>query len=258
METGNSVTVADIRLPAISRHRTFKGTFDVAPPESGDFGYGIIMGISMMDEQRIDQSRTTKMITWGELETPMVPSGYWTDARIQTVCKVADAKVLDSFLKNKENEEAISKIKSTDKSATISDKNTNLFSTTNKAKEASFTKAVHETPDLFEVAKRDGSNLSSEQQMMLLNVLLKNADQGRTRILQWRAGWHQIETGRQAILGEALPDCTKKLGGYGARARSPVLDRISQLIDTGEVRGAQMGVPSFRDAEKEWHNSLRY
>jgi hypothetical protein len=72
METGNSVTVADIRLPAISRHRTFEGTFDVAPPESGDFGYGIIMGIGMMDELGIDQSRTTKMITWGELETPMV------------------------------------------------------------------------------------------------------------------------------------------------------------------------------------------
>ena len=120
METGNAVTVADIRLPAISRHRTFEGTFDVAPPESGDFGYGIIMGIGMMDELGIDQSRTTKMITWGELETPMVPSGYWTDACIQTVCKVTDAKVLDSFSKNKENEEAISKIKGTDKSATIS------------------------------------------------------------------------------------------------------------------------------------------
>ena len=86
METGSSATVANIRLPAISRHRTFEGTFDVAPPESGDFGYGIIMGIGMMDELGIDQSRTTKMITWGELETPMVPSGYWTDERIRTVC----------------------------------------------------------------------------------------------------------------------------------------------------------------------------
>ncbi len=104
----------------------------------------------------------------------MVPSGYWTDAHIQTVCKVADAKVLDPFSKNKENEEAISKIKATDKSATILDQS--LFSIANKTKEASFTKAVYETPDLFEVAKRDGSNLSSEQQMTLLNVLLKNSE----------------------------------------------------------------------------------
>jgi hypothetical protein len=100
-------------------------TFDVAPLESGDFGYRIIMGIDIMNELEIDQSRTTKMITWGELETPMVPSGYWTDARIQTVCKVRDKELLDVFSKNEENEEAISKIKS---------------------KEPSFTKAVYETP----------------------------------------------------------------------------------------------------------------
>ncbi len=104
----------------------------------------------------------------------MVPSGYWTDARIQTVYKVTEAKVLDSFSNNEENKEAISKIKSTDKSATIS--GNGLFSIANKTKEASFTKAVYETPDLFEVAKRNGSNLTSEQQIMLLNVLLKNAE----------------------------------------------------------------------------------
>ncbi len=172
METGSSVTVTDIRFPAIRRHRTFEATFDVAPPESGDFRYGIIMGIGMMDELGIDQSRMTKMITWGELETPMVPSVYWTDARIQTVCKVSKNKVLDSFSKNEENEEAISNIKSAGKSATISGKS--LFLIANKSNEASFKTAVYETPDLFEIAKRDGSNLTSEQQMMLLNILLKN------------------------------------------------------------------------------------
>ncbi len=97
-------------VTAISQHRTFEGTFDVAPPESGDFGYGIIMGIGMMDELGIDQSRTTK-ITWGELETPMVPSRYWTDGRIQTVCKVTEAKVLDSFSKDEENNRRFRKSK---------------------------------------------------------------------------------------------------------------------------------------------------
>ena len=53
--------------------------------------------------------------------------------------------------------------------------NRNLFSIATKSKEPSFAKAVYETPDLFEVAKRDGSNFNSEQQMMLLNVLLKIA-----------------------------------------------------------------------------------
>jgi hypothetical protein len=104
----------------------------------------------------------------------MVPSGYWTDARTQTICKVNKNKVLDSFSKNEETEEKILKIKGTDKSATIS--SNELFSIGNKSKEVSFKKAVYETPDLFEVAKRDGSKLTSEQQMMLLNVLLKNAE----------------------------------------------------------------------------------
>ena len=48
MEMDVSVTVENVRLPALSRNRTFTATFDVAPPESGDFGYGVIMGIGMM------------------------------------------------------------------------------------------------------------------------------------------------------------------------------------------------------------------
>ena len=39
---------------------------------------------------------------------------------------------------------------------------------------ASFKKAVYETPDLLEVAKRDGLKLTSTQQALLLNVLIKN------------------------------------------------------------------------------------
>jgi hypothetical protein len=50
METLLSVTVTNVWLPHLSRQRTFTATFEVAPPESGDFGYGIIVGIGMMDE----------------------------------------------------------------------------------------------------------------------------------------------------------------------------------------------------------------
>ncbi len=93
METMFSVTVTDVRLPALSHHRTFTATFKVAPPESGDFGYGIIMGIGMMDELGIDQSRTDKMITWGhDIKVTMVPIGYWTDACIQSICKANNKK----------------------------------------------------------------------------------------------------------------------------------------------------------------------
>jgi hypothetical protein len=59
------VTVTNVCLPHLSCCRTFKTTFKEAPPESGIFGYGIIMGIGMMEELGIDQSRIEKMITWG-------------------------------------------------------------------------------------------------------------------------------------------------------------------------------------------------
>jgi hypothetical protein len=65
MNTSLCVTITNVCLPHLSCHRTFKTMFEVAPPQSGDFGYGIIMGIGMMDELGIDQSRTEKMITWG-------------------------------------------------------------------------------------------------------------------------------------------------------------------------------------------------
>ena len=93
METSLSVTITKFKLPALSRHRTFSATFEVAPPESGDFGYGVIMGIGMMDELGIDQSRTDKMITWGpDIEVPMVPLGYWTETRIQKACERTNKK----------------------------------------------------------------------------------------------------------------------------------------------------------------------
>ncbi len=63
MNTSLSVKIANVRLPHLSCQRTFTAIFEVAPPESGDFGYGIIMGIGMMDELGINQSCTDKIIT---------------------------------------------------------------------------------------------------------------------------------------------------------------------------------------------------
>jgi predicted aspartyl protease len=74
METSLSVKLTDVRLPHLSRNRTFTATFEIAPAESGDFSNGVIMGIGMMDELGIDQSRTDKIITWGpDVQVPMVP-----------------------------------------------------------------------------------------------------------------------------------------------------------------------------------------
>ena len=79
------------------------------------------MGIGLMDELGIDQSRTSKTITWGEdIEVPMVPHGYWTEMRIQKICS-----------------------KSSIEKQEIS--------------------AVYDGPDLLEVIKRNGSNLTMSQ-----------------------------------------------------------------------------------------------
>ncbi len=134
------------------------------------------MGIGMMDELGIDQSQTDKMITWGQdIKVPMVSIGYWSDAHIQSICKANNKKEhAESNLKNLETKEENSTIKSTVKFATISE--ANLFLTANKPNKASFKKAVYETPDLLEVAKRNGTKLTPAQQTMLLNILVKNQD----------------------------------------------------------------------------------
>ena len=49
MSTKLQVTISDLRMPHLSRTRTFATTIEVAPEESGDFGYGMIMGIRLMD-----------------------------------------------------------------------------------------------------------------------------------------------------------------------------------------------------------------
>jgi hypothetical protein len=65
---------------------TFAMTIEVAPEESGDFGYGMIMGIKLMDQLGINQSQTKETVTWGlDVTVPMVPMGYWTDSIIRSL-----------------------------------------------------------------------------------------------------------------------------------------------------------------------------
>jgi hypothetical protein len=122
--------------------------------ESGDFGYGVIMGISMMDKLGIDQSRTSKTITWGEdVEVPMVPHGYWTETRIQKICSKSN----------------VEKHEITGQCEEIRTEPTMFLTNT-----PSFTKAVYDTPDLLEIVKRDGSNLTMDQRSALLQILMQN------------------------------------------------------------------------------------
>ena len=91
------VTIRGVCLPHLSSQRTFTATIKIAPEESGNFGYGVIMGIGMMDKLGIDQSRNTKTITWGNnIEVPMVLSGFWTDSRIQTLCSRTNTELAQS------------------------------------------------------------------------------------------------------------------------------------------------------------------
>ncbi len=143
MDTLLSVTVTNVLLPHLSCQRTFTTTFELASPESGDFGYGIIMGIGMMDELGINQSRTDKIITWGhDDQVPMVSIRYWTDAHIQTICKHANTEKehKNSASKNLEIRQENSEDKQNVKFAT--EANSELISATSKPAEASFKKAV--------------------------------------------------------------------------------------------------------------------
>ena len=64
LNTKLQVTLNDLCLPHLSHHRTMNVTIKIAPKASGGFGYGMIMGIEMMDDFfGIDQSRTEKVIT---------------------------------------------------------------------------------------------------------------------------------------------------------------------------------------------------
>jgi hypothetical protein len=115
----------------------------IAPKESGDFGYSVIMGIDMMDNLGIDTSRTTKTITWGDdIEVLMVSKNHWTDVHIQSVCGVFRRQPV----KLKETDNITSE-------PSTAQKESSLFLTGSEPAQSapSFTKAVYVKPDLLEV-----------------------------------------------------------------------------------------------------------
>ncbi len=56
MNTKFQMTVDGIHLSHLSRHRTFSATFEIAPKDSGDFGFEVILGIDMMEDIGINTS----------------------------------------------------------------------------------------------------------------------------------------------------------------------------------------------------------
>jgi hypothetical protein len=164
MNTKYQMTVDGIRLPHLSRHRTFSATFEIAPEESGDFGFGVIMGIDMMDDLGIDTSRTTKTIIWGNnIEVPMVSKSYWTEACIQALCGTYRRK--PSEISTSHN--------ITSEPNTIAQEESSLFLAESEPAQptSSFTKAVYVKPDLLKAVKRDGVDLTTDQQALLFKTL---------------------------------------------------------------------------------------
>jgi predicted aspartyl protease len=191
METSFSVKLTDVRLPHLSRNRTFTVTFKIAPAESGDFGYRVIMGIGMMDELGIDQSRTEKkIITRGpDVQVPMVPVNYWTDACIQAICKSAKPIIALSEDQRKETKEPINTNSATKSSS-------DLFLTTNKPAEVSKMRRSQHSATTSTPTQR------SHQEHQCL--------QRRTRLLQWTACWSKTKALRDPLSSQTLPDSTEK------------------------------------------------
>jgi hypothetical protein len=206
METSLSVKLTDVRLPHLSRNRTFTATFEIAPAESGDFGYGVIMGIGMMDELGIDQSRTDKIITWGpDVQVPMVPINYWTDARIQAICKSAKPITALSEDQRKETKEPAN----TNSATKIS---SDLFLTANKPAEASFKKAIYEKarPRRDRKARRHQTHATATGAPTQRSRQEHQSLQRRTRLLQRTARWSKIKTRRDPLSRKAIPHSTEE------------------------------------------------
>ena len=123
------------------------------------------MGIEMMDNLGIDQSQTEKVITWGtDVTVPMVPMGYWTESRIQSLL-TEGATTTSALIEDPVHENVFSP----------------LFGTSDAKPAPAYTEAIYLKLDLMEVAKRDGADLTLSQQAQLLQVLTANeaAFQGR-------------------------------------------------------------------------------
>ncbi len=98
----------------------FTEMFKVAPPNLETSG---------------TESRTHKLITWGhDIEVPLVPTRFWTDARIQSICNESNKEKehVESESKNLEIEEDNSEFKLSVIFATKC--GSELFSATNKTK----------------------------------------------------------------------------------------------------------------------------
>ena len=60
MNTNFQVTIDGICLPDLSHHRTFTATFEIAPKESSNFGYGVIMAIHLTRPRQLLGETTSK------------------------------------------------------------------------------------------------------------------------------------------------------------------------------------------------------
>ena len=231
VDTKLQVTIDGLRLPHLSRHRTFSATFEVAPKESGDFGYGVIMGIKMMDDLGIDMSRTTKTISWGnDIEVPMVTKNHWTETRIQALCGVY-----------RQPSETTQTDIVTSRPNTLTQEESSLFlAASNPA--PSFTKAVYVKPDLLEVVKRDGVHLTTEQQALLLRVLSEN-----DAVFQGGKGYYTGEPVKLRLQPDATPRRAKPYP-IPVKDREVMEDEFRRQCEIGALR--RLSPEEYE--EREW------
>ena len=219
MDTKFQATVHGIRLPHLSRHRTFSATFEIAPKESGDFGFGVIMGIDMMDDLGIDTSRTTKSIIWGnDIEVPMVSKNHWTEARIQALCGV----------RRRSSQNPTKTDIYVDDSSTLPSKSS-LFLAANQSA-PSFTKAVYVKPDLLEVVKRDGVNLTTDQQALLFRMLSDH-----DAVFQCGKGYYTGQPVKLRLRPDAVPRRAKPYA-IPVKDREVMEDEFTRQCEIGALR----------------------
>ena len=232
MKIKYQMTVDGIRLPHLSRHRTFSATFKIAPEESGDFGFGVIMGIDMMDDLGIDTSRTTKTIIWGnDIEVPMVSKSYWTEARIQALCGTYRRK--PSEISTSHN--------ITSEPNTLAQEESSLFLAESEPAQptSSFTKAVYVKPDLLEAVKRDGCDLTTDQQALLFHTLSDH-----DAVFQGGRGNYTGEPVKLCLKPDAVPIRAKPYA-IPVKDREVVENKFTRQCDIGAKNGSIRLITNF-------------
>eukprot|EP00956_Cyclotella_meneghiniana_P028617 scaffold67259_cov100-Cyclotella_meneghiniana.AAC.1 len=82
-ETNEEVELSNCMLPCLSSNRTFSVTLRLIPEEnSKSLNYGVILGQQAMRKFDIDTSITRSVITWGDIEIPMVSRNHWSKERL--------------------------------------------------------------------------------------------------------------------------------------------------------------------------------